>query len=222
MSLRGRKKKGKIARNLWNNFPGRPLIPLRHCPYFADACPIECVLTAGLCCCCRMTGPGPGRPGRPCLWWGRWPPLALLAALAVLPLALAQCPWHRDVKELQSSCICAYNLGQELSVQCDMVDFPRLLAALDRYARDASLDLLYVNNSSVGTLADDAFRHLRLKSVQLSGCKIRAIGPHAFRHQEQTLKNLNLQARVAPTDSLFLKLKKKCRNNLAYLQKLFL
>lgn len=35
--------------------------------------------------------------------------------------ASAQCPWHRDVPELQTSCLCAYNLGQELSVQCDQV-----------------------------------------------------------------------------------------------------
>jgi hypothetical protein len=33
----------------------------------------------------------------------------------------AQCPWHRDVPDLQTSCLCAYNLGQELSVQCDQV-----------------------------------------------------------------------------------------------------
>ncbi|KAJ1520265.1 hypothetical protein ONE63_004469 [Megalurothrips usitatus] len=141
------------------------------------------------------SGPGPGgSPGGRGRWRpGPWPWL-LAAAVAVLASgAAAQCPWHRDVKELQSSCICAYNLGQELSVQCDMVDFPRLLSALDRFARDASLDLLYVNNSTVAGLADDAFRHLRLKSVQLSGCRIRSIAPHAFRHQEATLKNLNLQ-----------------------------
>ena len=32
-----------------------------------------------------------------------------------------QCPWQRDVPTLQTSCICAYNLGHELSVQCDQV-----------------------------------------------------------------------------------------------------
>lgn len=140
------------------------------------------------------SGPGPGRcrgPWRPA-WRSAWHLVALLLAALAAP-ALAQCPWHRDIKELQSSCICAYNLGQELSVQCDMVDFPRLLTALDRFARDASLDLLYVNNSTVGSLSDDAFKHLRLKSVQLSGCRIKSIAPQAFRHQEATLKNLNLQ-----------------------------
>lgn len=135
------------------------------------------------------------RQGWPSPWPGRWPPLLLLLLALVASNANAQCPWHRDVKELQSSCICAYNLGQDLSVQCDMVDFPRLLSALDRFARDASLDLLYVNNSSVGTLAEDAFRHLRLKSVQLSGCRIRSIPAGVFRNQENTLKNLNLQVR---------------------------
>lgn len=34
---------------------------------------------------------------------------------------IAQCPWHRDEPDLQTSCLCAYNLGQELSVQCDQV-----------------------------------------------------------------------------------------------------
>lgn len=36
-------------------------------------------------------------------------------------LSLSQCPWHRQVPDLQTSCLCAYNLGQELSVQCDQV-----------------------------------------------------------------------------------------------------
>lgn len=36
-------------------------------------------------------------------------------------IVFAQCPWHRDVPDLQTSCLCAYNLGQELSVQCDQV-----------------------------------------------------------------------------------------------------
>lgn len=36
-------------------------------------------------------------------------------------VAFAQCPWHQDVPDLQASCLCAYNLGQELSVQCDQV-----------------------------------------------------------------------------------------------------
>ncbi|XP_069677664.1 uncharacterized protein haf isoform X2 [Periplaneta americana] len=117
----------------------------------------------------------------------------LTAALLVAQTSAAQCPWHRDIKELQSSCICAYNLGQELSVQCDMVDFPRLLSALDRYARTTSLDLLYVNNSTVTKLEDGSFKNLRLNNVQLSGCRIRSIAPGAFRGQEASLKNLNLQ-----------------------------
>ncbi|PSN30909.1 hypothetical protein C0J52_26764 [Blattella germanica] len=120
-------------------------------------------------------------------------PWLLGIILLVTHTSAAQCPWHRDIKELQSSCICAYNLGQELSVQCDMVDFPRLLSALDRYARATPLDLLYVNNSTVVKLEDGAFKNLRIHNVQLSGCKIRNIAPGTFRNQERTLKNLNLQ-----------------------------
>lgn len=50
--------------------------------------------------------------------------LFLMGLFALLGgVADAQCPWHRDVPELQTSCLCAYNLGQELSVQCDQVSF---------------------------------------------------------------------------------------------------
>lgn len=125
--------------------------------------------------------------------------------LLVVHTSAAQCPWHRDLKELQSSCICAYNLGKELSVQCDMVDFSLLLSALDRHARTIPLDLLYVNNSTVIRLEDGAFKNLKLNNVQLSGCKIRTIAPGTFRGQEGTLRNLNLQdneLEEVPTDSL--------------------
>ena len=44
-----------------------------------------------------------------------------LIGLLFVQLTIAQCPWHRDVPDLQTSCLCAYNLGQELSVQCDQV-----------------------------------------------------------------------------------------------------
>ena len=113
--------------------------------------------------------------------------------LLVAHTSAAQCPWHRDIKELQSPCICAYNLGKDLSVQCDMVDFSLLLSALDRYARTIPLHLLYVNNSTVIKLEDGAFKNLKLNNVQLSGCKIRTIAPGTFRCQEGTLRNVNLQ-----------------------------
>lgn len=45
----------------------------------------------------------------------------LCLILAVINSSLAQCPWHKDVPDLQTACLCAYNLGHELSVQCDQV-----------------------------------------------------------------------------------------------------
>lgn len=45
----------------------------------------------------------------------------LCLVLAVINSSLAQCPWHKDVPDLQAACLCAYNLGHELSVQCDQV-----------------------------------------------------------------------------------------------------
>nr|CAD7453532.1 unnamed protein product [Timema tahoe] len=120
--------------------------------------------------------------------------MAAYLLLAILwRSSAAQCPWQREVKELQSSCICAYNLGQELSVQCDMVDFPVLLSALDKYAASTPLDLLYVNNSTIVDISDGAFKNILVRNVQLSGCRIRTVAPGAFVGQEGSLKNLNLQ-----------------------------
>lgn len=119
--------------------------------------------------------------------------LLFLILVFLLDLVRSQCPWHRDVPELQSSCICAYNLGQELSVQCDQVDFPKLLQALEDYAASMTIDLLYVNNSSLSELKDGSFKKLTMHNVQLSGCGIRNIQPRAFRGQERSLRNLNLQ-----------------------------
>lgn len=43
--------------------------------------------------------------------------------LLLLQQVRAQCPWQKEVPDLQTSCLCAYNLAQELSVQCDQVRF---------------------------------------------------------------------------------------------------
>ncbi|XP_055643408.1 leucine-rich repeat and fibronectin type-III domain-containing protein 3 isoform X2 [Toxorhynchites rutilus septentrionalis] len=117
----------------------------------------------------------------------------LLSALLLISFTTAQCPWQREVPDLQSSCLCAYNLGQELSVQCDQVEFPVLVEALDKYARESPLDLLYVNNSTIDKLEAGVFENLKLYNVQLSSCDIRKIDDFAFRGQEDILKNLNLQ-----------------------------
>ncbi len=45
----------------------------------------------------------------------------IFSTLFLINSTLAQCPWQRDVPDLQTSCLCAYNLGNELSVQCDQV-----------------------------------------------------------------------------------------------------
>lgn len=116
-----------------------------------------------------------------------------LLMMLMASTAYSECPWGRDINELQSSCICSYNLGQQLSVQCDMVDFGQLLKALDKYAHAMPLDLLYVNNSSVKAINDGAFSNLKLHNLQLSGCRIRTISPAAFQGLETSLKNLNLQ-----------------------------
>ncbi|XP_058451017.1 leucine-rich repeat and fibronectin type-III domain-containing protein 3 isoform X2 [Malaya genurostris] len=117
----------------------------------------------------------------------------LLSTLLLVNSSVAQCPWQREVPDLQTSCLCAYNLGQELSVQCDQVDFPTLVEALDKYARSTALDLLYINNSTIEKLDANVFENLKLFNVQLSSCDIRRIDDMAFKGQENILKNLNLQ-----------------------------
>ncbi|BES88956.1 LRR_TYP [Nesidiocoris tenuis] len=104
-----------------------------------------------------------------------------------------QCPWDHQFTELQSSCICAYNLLHQLSVQCDMVDFQTLLKALDKFGRGKSIDLLYVNNSSIKALATGGFKNLKLTNLQLSSCKIKTIANGAFDGLQTSLKNLYLQ-----------------------------
>lgn len=85
------------------------------------------------------------------------------------------------------------------------MEWPVLLKALDSFAKNTALDLLYVNNSTVGSLQDNIFSNLRIHNVQLSGCKINYVAPDAFKGQEGTLKNLNLQDNElpeVPSDSL--------------------
>lgn len=117
----------------------------------------------------------------------------LLALAALLSTVSSQCPWQREIPDLQSSCLCSYNLGHELSVQCDIVEWPKLLLAMQKFATQTPIDLLYVNNSSIGSLDDSIFSMLKIHNIQLSGCKIKTVSNGAFRGQEQHLKNLNLQ-----------------------------
>lgn len=119
--------------------------------------------------------------------------LTVLFSMLLVNSTLAQCPWQRDVPDLQSSCLCAYNLGHELSVQCDQVDFNLLIDALNKYAQTTKIDLLYVNNSTIDKLANNTFASLQLHNVQLSSCKMKTVEEAAFSGQETILRNLNLQ-----------------------------
>lgn len=129
----------------------------------------------------------------------------LLITAALISIASAQCPWQREMPELLSVCICSYNLGHELSVQCDVVEWPKLLSALHQYAVATPLDLLYVNNSTVGELKDNMLLNLKVHNLQLSGCRIKKVHSDAFSGQEDSMKALNLQDNElseVPVDSL--------------------
>lgn len=106
----------------------------------------------------------------------------------------AQCPWQADqsVAELQSSCICSINMAQELSIQCDLVNYEILMETLDKYSHE-TLDLLYINNSSVNTIEDLSFANLKIHNLQLSGCQIHTISQTAFKGLEPYLRHLSLQ-----------------------------
>ncbi|XP_034945639.1 leucine-rich repeat and fibronectin type-III domain-containing protein 3 isoform X2 [Chelonus insularis] len=119
--------------------------------------------------------------------------LLLLANLLSITVATSLCPWASHITELESSCICDYNLARELSVQCDLVDFSQLLSAIKRYAARTTIDLFYVNNSTIGVLKNGSFSMIRINNMQLSGCKITSIEENVFRGQELSLRSLNLK-----------------------------
>ncbi|XP_054016478.1 uncharacterized protein LOC128896928 isoform X2 [Hylaeus anthracinus] len=122
-----------------------------------------------------------------------WALALLLAAIVGSVAATSSCPWAQHVTDLESSCICDYNLARELSVQCDIVDYELLMTAMQRYASKNTVDLLYVNNSTITVLKNDSFTGFRINNVQLSGCQIRVIEAEAFKGQETCLKSLNLK-----------------------------
>ncbi|XP_076182495.1 leucine-rich repeat and fibronectin type-III domain-containing protein hattifattener [Ptiloglossa arizonensis] len=67
------------------------------------------------------------------------------------------------------------------------------MSAMRRHASKNTVDLFYINNSTIGTLKNDSFAAFRINNMQLSGCQIRIIEPEAFKGQENSLKSLNLK-----------------------------
>jgi len=120
--------------------------------------------------------------------------LVTILLFAPARTAVAQCPWGRDPNliELQSACLCAINLSQQLSVQCSVVNFEMLTSALYDYAREAAIDLVYVNNSAIVELKENSFKGLKISNLQISNAKISKVSPNAFRGLEDTLQGLNL------------------------------
>ncbi|XP_031828498.1 leucine-rich repeat and fibronectin type-III domain-containing protein hattifattener [Nomia melanderi] len=119
--------------------------------------------------------------------------LLVLAGIVATATATSSCPWAQQVPELESSCICDYNLAKDLSVQCDIVDYEQLVSAMQRYASKSTVDLFYINNSTIGTLKNGSFAAFKVNNMQLSSCQIKTIEPEAFEGQENSLKSLNLK-----------------------------
>lgn len=117
----------------------------------------------------------------------------MLASIVAAATATSSCPWAQQVPELENSCICDYNLAKDLSVQCDIVDYEQLVSAMERYASKTTVDLFYINNSTIGTLKNGSFAAFKVNNMQLSSCQIKTIEPEAFEGQENTLKSLNLR-----------------------------
>lgn len=72
------------------------------------------------------------------------------------------------------------------------MNYDVLLQTLDKYSQK-TLDLLYINNSSVKTIDDSNFSNLKIHNLQLSGCQIQTISPLAFKGLEPYLRHLSLQ-----------------------------
>ncbi|XP_012275452.1 uncharacterized protein LOC105697055 [Orussus abietinus] len=131
--------------------------------------------------------------------------LLLLAAAYSGAVATSPCPWTTQIPELDSSCICDYNLAKELSIQCDNVNYSQLVSAMRRYAAKVNVDLFYVNNSTIGALNNGSLSTLRINNIQLSGCRIKTISKDTFKGQENSLKTLNLkhnELSEVPTEAL--------------------
>ena len=82
---------------------------------------------------------------------------------------------YRDV-QLQSSCVCnaSQNEGfNAISIQCQAVNFPKLMLALRTYTSDTIIENLYVSNTTVASLTDFVFKNLKIISLHLTG-KIRS------------------------------------------------
>ncbi|XP_015600327.1 uncharacterized protein LOC107270128 [Cephus cinctus] len=119
--------------------------------------------------------------------------LQLLAVTLCTVAATVPCPWSESVVKLESSCICDTNLANELSIQCDTVDYGQLVSAMRRYASKITIDLLFINSSTIGVLRNGSLSTLRINNMQLSSCRIRTIEESAFLGQENNLKSLNLK-----------------------------
>ncbi|CAH1644732.1 unnamed protein product [Spodoptera littoralis] len=135
---------------------------------------------------CMSALSGESKHTHPRLW------LFSMSLMLTAQCARTQCPWE-GAPTLQAACICAHNLARDLSVQCDQVDFPTLLSALNMSTRNIVIDLLYINNSSIPVLTNNMFANLKIHNLQISGCGIKRIEDDAFRGQGPYLKNLNLQ-----------------------------
>lgn len=118
--------------------------------------------------------------------------LALLTVLLTAS-ATSPCPWATQVPGLENSCICDYNLAHTLSVQCDIVDFNQLLSAIRGHAAQTTVDLFYINNSTISILKHSSLSTIQINNMQLSGCKIKTIEDDALMGQEDSLKTLNLK-----------------------------
>ena len=104
-----------------------------------------------------------------------------------------QCPWLYKVPDLMPSCLCATNLAQQLSIQCDLAYFPTVLKAVQLYTTNTSVDLLYINNSTINHLNDYVFDNIAINNLQLSRANISSISSNALTGQVISLKILNLQ-----------------------------
>lgn len=121
----------------------------------------------------------------------RWVRTALLLTAAAAS-AVADCPWPNDMTDLNGSCLCAYNTAAQLSVQCQFVDFSRLLGALRAAVPNQELDLLYVTNSTIVSLPNNVFANIPVQNLQLSECDLEAVAEGAFSGLESRLRNINL------------------------------
>uniref|UniRef100_T1KFX6 LRRCT domain-containing protein n=1 Tax=Tetranychus urticae TaxID=32264 RepID=T1KFX6_TETUR len=120
--------------------------------------------------------------------------IVVIISTVIVSNSIAQCPWsNANYTDLHSDCVCSYSNVGKLSIQCSPVNFTRLLEALHlTINKSTPIDVLYINNATIGTLTKATFTGLDIANLHISRSRLTTIEPDAFSGLEDKLVKLSL------------------------------